>query len=58
MSIATAIVIAAGWLYAAATRLSSNVSELGIRKGVRRAWLLTGLALVVEAISQLNQHFA
>lgn len=48
MSTGTAIIIAAAWAYAAANRLAPNITDLGIKRTVERAWLLTAIALLFE----------
>ena len=53
MSIGTAIVIAAAWAYAAATRLAPKVTDLGIKRGAQRAWMLTAIAVAFETASLL-----
>lgn len=53
MNTSTAIVIAAAWLYAAIARHAPGVTDVGIKLPVRRAWMLTAIALAFDAAFRL-----
>jgi hypothetical protein len=53
MNTSTAIVIAAAWGYAAVNRLAPNITDLGIKRTVQRAWLLTAIALAFDVANKI-----
>lgn len=54
MDIGTGIAIAGVWIYAGVAIQARNISELGIKKSVRRAWIVTFLVMAFELIHLLK----
>ena len=46
----SSVIILSGVIYGSACRLSSDVSELGIKRGKRFAYLYLSIGLIIEAV--------